>query len=388
MQFIFNLGHQQDLSLAELYSVYGVQNITLLAPGFATLESDQLPNNLDLLGGTYKVSGFLKQINLGNWPNIIDDLSSYIKENKDLNEKIVFGLSFYHSNHKVKEIHKIGFQIKKTLLKDLPTVRYVANQELGLNSAQIINNKLLIKNNVEVNLIFDHNKIWLTKTLFVQNISKYSARDFNRPYRDPRNGMLPPKLAQIIVNIASLNNPKTILDPFCGTGVILQEALLMGNSVVGSDLNPRMVSFSQKNIAWLKSRFKINSKLNEEYMVGDATKIQWPYFDCVASETSLGAPLSNLPNQVQLAKIVKQSDVLVKSFLINLAQQAQPGCRICIAIPVWRLTDKQFKKLTIIDQIHNLGYNLIEFKDLNNQNLIYIRPNQVVGRQLLALTRK
>ena len=48
--------------------------------------------------------------------------------------------------------------------------------------------------------------------------------------------MLPPKLAQIIVSLSGTQPGQTVLDPFCGTGVVLQEALIMGAIVYGFDL--------------------------------------------------------------------------------------------------------------------------------------------------------
>ena len=80
----------------------------------------------------------------------------------------------------------------------------------------------------------------------MQDIESYTKRDRERPKRDAKVGMLPPKLAQIIINLAAGQLPEeklqnicdiplgepiprrllgqTVLDPFCGTGVILQEA--------------------------------------------------------------------------------------------------------------------------------------------------------------------
>src|SRR6185503_10002944 len=99
----------------------------------------------------------------------------------------------------------------------------------------------------------------LAQTLFVQDIEAYGARDQARPARDARVGMLPPKLAQIMLNLsagplrASAEELARlrVLDPFCGTGVILQEALLMGYSVLGTDIDERMVDYSRRNIKWL-----------------------------------------------------------------------------------------------------------------------------------------
>ncbi len=388
MKFIFNLGRQSELSLAELYSLFGEQNVRPMTANLAVLESDDLPGNMEEIGGSYKVSGIPKIIDQKDWSRLSEIISEYVKSDKDLTKKITFGLSIYNKELPLKEIHKLGFQIKKKLLKDFGSSRYVENRDQELNSAQIINNKLHKGNNVEVNIISNKNEIWLTKTLFIQNISRYAARDFNRPFRDSRNGMLPPKLAQILINIAAGGQKSVVLDPFCGTGVILQEAMLMGNDVIGADLNPQMINFSIDNIKWLKTKFNIDQDITSEFMVGDAITTQWPHFDCVATETSLGAPLSKIPNSNSFNKIVENANNLIKGFLENLANQLSSGQRLCIAVPAWKVSSNGFRKLNVIDDLDDLGYNLIEFKGLNNKELIYLRPSQVVGRQLLALIRK
>lgn len=70
-------------------------------------------------------------------------------------------------------------------------------------------------------------------------------RDYGRPARDARVGMLPPKLAQIMLNLSVKDEKSgTVLDPFCGTGVLLQEAALAGFDFIGSDIEPRMVEMT------------------------------------------------------------------------------------------------------------------------------------------------
>ena len=83
----------------------------------------------------------------------------------------------------------------------------------------------------------------------VQDIDAYARRDQVRPARDARVGMLPPKLAQILINLCGeLNDGARILDPFCGTGGILIEAGLIGCKVVGSDVNWKMKNGTAINL--------------------------------------------------------------------------------------------------------------------------------------------
>ena len=93
----------------------------------------------------------------------------------------------------------------------------------------------------------------------MQPFKDLSRLDFGRPARDDFSGMLPPKLAQIMINLAQVQNPEAlIIDPFCGSGTILSEALLMGyKDLLGSDISPKAIADTYKNISWIKDLYKI-----------------------------------------------------------------------------------------------------------------------------------
>ena len=237
----------------------------------------------------------------------------------------------------------------------------------------------------------------LTQVTHVQDITAYAARDQQRPKRDARVGMLPPKLAQIIVNLATGGlktedrgpnmNSVTVLDPFCGTGVILQEALLMGYSAYGSDLEPRMIEYTNENLRWLEETRDIHVDGATE--VADATNHNWREipFGAVAGETYLGRPFSSEPNPATLQQVMSDVHVIHKKFLQNLATQTKPGFRLCLAVPAW-MTRGGVKHLKTLDSLEELGYNRLSFVHADNQDLLYYRKDQIVARELLVLTRK
>ena len=64
-------------------------------------------------------------------------------------------------------------------------------------------------------------------------------------------GMLPPKLAQMMINLSRETGilPTKIYDPCCGLGTVLIEAINMGiTDVYGSDLSAKMCSCTEENI--------------------------------------------------------------------------------------------------------------------------------------------
>ena len=93
------------------------------------------------------------------------------------------------------------------------------------------------------------------KTIFSQEYEAWNRREYGRPYSDAKRGMLPIKVARMVVNIAlrgvppqskPLETRRLLLDPFCGMGSILGEALVGGWNVVGSDISEEVLVRSQK----------------------------------------------------------------------------------------------------------------------------------------------
>ena len=199
--------------------------------------------------------------------------------------------------------------------------------------------------------------------------------------------MLPPKLAQIIINLARPNNEKTnltILDPFCGTGVLLQESHLMGFDIAGSDKEERMIDFTKQNLTWLDNEFK--PKLE----VGDATKHKWSFkIDCIASETYLGKPFAKQPSQKDLLEQKQIVENIIRGFLKNIYDQIDTNTRLCLAIPAWKRMDDTFKSLDIVknSELKELGFQKIKFKNITSKDLLYFRPDQVVAREMLVIKK-
>lgn len=401
-------GRQPALGRAELEIVYGHKNIRPIG-GNASLVNIE-PEQFDFmrLGGMVKFCKVLLELDTINWTEIADFLYKAVPEHaKNLDEgRLTLGLSIYGVKTDVKTLHTTGIKIKKAIKKTGRSARIVPNKELSLNSAQVLHNKLTQKLGWELVFVRDGSKTILAQSIAVQDIEKYSARDQKRPYRDAKIGMLPPKLAQVIINLAVgpfdrelvCNTPVapesgqqktsvTVLDPFCGSGVILQETSLMDLNAYGTDIDPKMVDYSQKNLKWLKSSFKYYNQ-EPRFEVADATSYEWSQpFDTVASETYLGKPLSTLPDAELLNKISNECNHIVKKFLKNLSTQTKAGFRLCLAVPAWKI-DKGFLHLETLDKLPDLGYNRLKFVHINNDELIYHRPDQIVARELVVLERK
>jgi tRNA G10 N-methylase Trm11 len=219
-----------------------------------------------------------------------------------------------------------------------------------------------------------------------QNITALARRDQERPKRDAFVGMLPPKLAQIMINLTGAKQGLRILDPFCGTGVILQEAALMGDAVYGTDLSEKMIRYSRDNLNWLQEthNIKIDYHLNED----DAMTASWQQpIDAVVCESYLGQPFSAPPSFSKLTEVRGNCDRIISTFLKNIGSQIKPGTPLCVAVPAWRAVDGSFTHLPLINKLDQLGYQQVEFKTIDTKELLYYREDQVVARELLVLTK-
>jgi len=392
------LGRQPALGLAELESLYGPTKLIVASSNAVVVKESLEPASLARLGGTLKLARIVAVLDAVAWPKVASYLRSDLPfvVNFAGEGKLQLGLSAYGFVITPQKLMASGLDLKKVLKKATDrSVRLVSSKdELHLSTPQVIHNNL-DRSGCEIVVLRSGNKTIIARTIAEQDIEAYTKRDQLRPKRDARVGMLPPKLAQIIVNLASNGLETTkdakqlrVLDPFCGTGVILQEALLMGYKAAGSDLEARMINYTMGNLEWLAETFKVDNS-DIPLTVGDATSLAWPEpFDLIASETYLGQPMTQLPPPEKLDGIVRTCNLIIQLFLRNIGGQIPSGTRLCLAIPAWNKSVNQFKHLPLLDHLEELGYNRVSFVHSSDTDLIYFRENQIVARQLVVITRK
>lgn len=407
MSSICILGRQPKLGLAELESLYGTSLILPIGEQAAVL--DLPPEHIDFnrLGGAVKLAQVLTTIPSTDWQKIEKYLIEHMPKHVCCipEGKLVLGLSAYGLTIKPAAINATGLKLKKVVRSSGRPVRIVPNPQAALSSAQVLHNHLFTSHNWEILLIADGSQTYLAQTVAVQDIDAYTARDQARPKRDAHVGMLPPKLAQIVINLAvdgqKPSGDFTVLDPFCGTGVILQETLLMGYAAEGTDIDQRMIDYSSTNIFdWLLKKYPNLGKAG--VALGDATNTLWETsifsskntggtpmkINAVASETYLGRAFTDLPGSQLLAQTIRECNLIIGKFLKNIHSQIAPGTRLCLAVPAWQNAPGHFEHLPLIDQLSNLGYNRVSFEHVGDNQLLYYREGQIVARQLLVLTRK
>lgn len=389
---VFALGRQPEISLAELQAVYH-RTPKLLAGHLAGLDIERetaLATAKDL-GSIVKVAELISDSFTLDADSIAHLAHHLFGQTTG---KVTLGVSYYGSSAKSKLAANFSRTMRASLEQSGHSVRLVPSEQAALSTAAVLHNKLAIGNPKKVELLLAPapGSHWLivAKTIYVQDIGAYTLRDRGRPRRDTRNGMLPPKLAQTMINLArgacQLTRPTNLLDPFCGTGVILQEAGLMGLTAYGSDNNPRMIEYTQTNLDWLARRYRQASR--PQLTIADATDFSWQQWlapnrlELIASETYLGRPYTSPPHLSELKSNLHDCNVIIGKFIANLSPQLPSGAGICLGVPAWYIRD-HIHHLPCLAELPRHKLRSITA----GANLIYHRPDQVVGRELLVLQK-
>ena len=345
MKYLAVLGRQPEISIAEL-------------------EATDFCTDIERLGGTMKLAEKLDERPIEYLQKIPEG-------------KITLGVSDYSEKASRKTATTEALKLKKILVRHGRSVRVVENKDATLSTATSLHNGLSGKNERKIELI-KVNDEWY-KVIGVQDIEAYAKRDQARPARDAFVGMIPPKLAQILINLCGpLPAGATVLDPFCGTGVVLQEAILMGYRAYGTDISEKMIDYSDKNMKYFD--FK-----NYKVEVGDAVSFKWAEkIDAVACEGYLGKPMSMIPNEMKLKTQKQECKAIIIGFLKNLAGQIKAKTPVVIAVPAWLRENGEYSRLEILDEIEKLGYNV---SNKSREGLLYHREGQIVARDIIILRK-
>ena len=394
MKYVAIAGRQPLISLAEIQALY--DNAARLVGKklvFFEINEDGEENispDINRLGGSLKLGRFFDT----DFSKLAKFLATAHPEGK-----ITLGISDFSKQKKSGLAKQKSMELKRNLARVGRSVRVITSNEPEISSATAHHNQLGEKAGCFEIFLIDH-EIYLS--LGTQNITAYTERDQARPARDAKVGMLPPKLAQILINLCGkLPEGARVLDPFCGTGVVLQEAAIMGYVPYGTDLNERMVEYSKKNLSWLfnernQKRFKIlpdlilkKDQILNAISVGDATNFTWEgEIDAVAFEGYLGAPMSKPPVDIKFKTEKAKCKEIAIGFLKNITPQIKSGTPVVMALPAWLRENGKYAGLNILDEIQEMGYNFEKFQDLSQSDLLYYREGQIVAREIIVIRKR
>ncbi len=245
---------------------------------------------------------------------------------------------------------------------------------------------------MEIILAADGGRIIIGRTLAVQAFKDLSKRDYGRPARDDASGMIPPKLAQIMLNLAGVSkNSGLVLDPFCGSGTILQEALLLGaQEVSGTDISPKAISDTKENLAWLRAKYSLEG-VKIDVFLKNATKLSQSFkpksVAAVVSEPYLGPQRG----WHDLKVVKKELEELYSLALKEFSKILQEKGRVVMVWPSFfgnQLLQPDYRDFKLINPLPPNWRSFLGVKLTPRDTVIYGRAGQKVFRELVILEKK
>lgn len=388
MRYFFIFGNHPRMAAAELTSVLGTREF-LFERAYAIIESQE---KLDLsqlqnrLGGVVKCGIVLKKTSRASF---LDDAYQSIREFVRGDEKFSFGISAYGVSLPIREL---GLSLKKRFKEGGVSSRFVVSRDAALSSVVVKTNKLITDRGTELVVMQTREGLLLGATRAVQPFAEFSARDYGRPARDARSGMLPPKLARMMVNLGRVPSGATILDPFCGSGTILQETLLMGCArVIGSDISELAIAGAKKNLAWLSSVAPAIRPNAVELIATDAralhTILPPQSVDAIITEPYLGPPFIGRTSEQSVRRVIVELEQLYESALAAFARILAPRGRVTMIFPIIHNS-----RVSLPPRFASLGFAQDQayetfYDDASRGSFVYQRPNQTVRREIFVLQK-
>lgn len=388
--------------MAEISAIFSLdknQNGLIASNSFILQTEDKIEpaKIIKTMGGVIKIGLIADETDFNN--QAITEKIKNLMDEKEKIGKFKYGISYY--GKKRINLKIFGMEIKKYLKEKNIPCRWVTSREINLSSVVVEQNKLTFPG-IEIVLIQNNEKILIGRTLAVQPFKELSFRDYGRPARDDYAGMLPPKLAQIMINLAANSDSAEtgssrsdifILDPFCGSGTILTEALLMGyKNLIGSDISSQAVEDTKKNIEWIKTQFHISGpaiNIKNQNATELSKFIKPQSIDAIITEPYLGPSRG----KTDFKKIVPKLEQLYAKSLSEFKKILKPGGKI---VMIWPVSLKS-------DAAHYLCLNLSGFKIVNpippdwrenkiikltpRKTIIYGREKQKIWREIIILEK-
>lgn len=303
-------------------------------------------------------------------------------------DRVLFGLTIFGSSKEKNALKKLPIELKRALQDRDRSVRWVTGDKGEISPAAVAKLKLTTEG-YDFVIGVEKRRLIVGLTTHVQNADAWSLRDYGRPFRDAKTGMLPPKLARMMVNLAvGSSTQMRMLDPFCGGGTVLMEASLMlpNAQFVGSDIDAKQVEGSKRNFAWLADQHLLSKKHVDDIqlLVSPAQEIGkhvYESFDAIVTEGYLGEPLRGNEPKGFLLKNKEAVERVWEESLPALSRLMKPDAKLVCVWPEYRsahgnvITDTR-------TAAEATGLKIVR------DDLRYARPDQHLIRRIVILAKK
>ena len=414
------------LSLAELTAYFKARDIHFEIQFFSgeffalSFEKDFDASAIEDLGGTIKIGevkvrfptetvkeAFLKK-NKQAKKQITESLASsgLTSGMAKSAEKILFGVSVYCTESTLRTSSAVIQRFVGSTVKDELSNLGKKSSFIGFGSerkqAQLshveVLKKKLVENQAEVLFCIGRTETFVAVTVAVHNPFEFQKRDIYKPNQRKIFGM-PPRLARMMVNLSACKQGKTLLDPFCGVGTILQEALMEKAMVVGMDVNPWCVKAATENLEWLANEYGLGDA-DFRVLQGDVSrlveKMGQEAVDCIVCEPDLGPALRQVPTGPYAEKIIQKLEPLYFGFVEQAYRALRPGGRLVLVTPYMKARSGQPVTMPIGEKLEGVGFKRVYpfTKDMfaasaggldhvaNAASLIEMDERHLIGREI------
>ncbi|MDD3661572.1 MAG: DNA methyltransferase [Candidatus Dojkabacteria bacterium] len=385
MVYFFTPGRKWHLSRAEL-----IRALQTAGLRFVETASNEQVFLFDIAADPNMMKAFFERLGgFIRFGEVLEDpfdfLEAHFTGGEASDRRVLYAVSVFQPSiskkDKIEKKMKLGMAIKKWLKEKGYRCRFVSKGSDPESSLVLLKENDVIARGFELVLVTHpkrHEPLW-GRTLSYQDYASFSKRDYDRPAVNKKKGMIPPKLARMMVNLAGKPEGSTVWDPFCGSGTILMEALLLKQRAVGSDIDPVSIEETKKNLEWTSNEFWIShrqySVFRHDITQGMPEELT---FDCIVTEPYLGPVLRKSISINQLEQIIDQLTPLytaLENVLLDAAK-TKPVTAVFV-VPSFK-TEHDWLDMEIPlpsnDKIRDIT------AEISSQPLQWDRPHSIIRR--------
>lgn len=384
MRYLFILGRNIELSAVEIFSYFekekvNVKNYNLNSNGLLVETEKEIDAKkmIKHLGGTIAIG---KAVYSGKINEVLKKVES---EEIYFGNEIKFTYSVFNFGDE-EDYHVVLDAIKNNFRNEKLKARFKSLRgEVKMQDSEIYSGSpsKLMENDI-IYFLFQDKEAIFGKIEEITDIKENEMKDIGKPARRASLA-ISPRLAKILINLSQVTENELLLDPFCGIGVVLQEALIQNINVIGVDIDKNAVDNAKRNLNWLKSHYKISS--DAKIINEDSRTIALPEINGIATEPSLGVLLTKVPSKNYAESIIKKFDYLMIDILNNLKKYLEINRKIAFTSPfistgrerigcnINRICEKTGLEVCSIE---NIEFPIAEF-----------REKQIVGREIYVLKK-
>jgi tRNA G10 N-methylase Trm11 len=326
-----------DLSYLEVCTVLGKRLLSSnrLWDDVAVVELKDARGGYENLAGVHKVAVSITP----NHRARLDD----IKELDDFLQGLDDGFNFSVSLYSPDATSETEYE--ETLSTLLSVVRDAGFRKANLvrprGGTEVLAREVASRELVDFVVLRLGGKYTVGVTSYVPDAAQFQARSKERPVVSSQIA-ISSRLARLLLNLSGVPKGGVVLDPFCGSGTILSEAIMIGAKCVGVDRDRNRVANSRQNLEWLLRTRNISTK-PYSLKVGDSTRLETLMegiqVDAVVTEPILLPRVDFAPTIEKAKKMVRNSSRLYSEALYAMASVVRKGGRLVVVAPSLRTAE-------------------------------------------------